>query len=138
MPNVRLTWNGNNQAQREADAAFSRLKPKQTPAQKKKAKKSERRRARRKAFVRPDYATYIQSAAWKAKRKQALLYHGNECKVCKSTLELTVHHKTYTRLGREKMKDLEVLCVGCHGDLHEEYSCRDALSQRFTSIVQSI
>jgi hypothetical protein len=30
-----------------------------------------------------------------------------------------VHHLTYVRLGREKMKDLRILCKGCHANEHE-------------------
>lgn len=66
-----------------------------------------------------DYAAYLRSAHWRAKRNEALEYHGAACDQCGTEDDLQVHHKTYARLGREKMKDLQILCADCHTKLHE-------------------
>ena len=66
-----------------------------------------------------DYAAYLKSAHWRAKRREALEYHGAQCDQCGTDQNLQVHHKTYARLGREKMKDMQVLCQTHHNELHE-------------------
>lgn len=82
------------------------------------------------------YAVYIRSAAWAAKRralkarmkKVGLFY---VCYTCGSSVPIHVHHITYARLGRERFKDLVVLCYSCHSDLHDiqvfqKVSCLEA------------
>ena len=61
----------------------------------------------------------MQSKRWRGHRERALEYHGRKCSVCGTTYDLQVHHLTYVRLGREKMKDLRILCKGCHANEHE-------------------
>lgn len=68
------------------------------------------------------YYAYMRSAEWHAKRVEAITFYGNACLVCKTDKRLHVHHKTYVRLGMEKMSDLAVLCVDCHRRLHAEHS----------------
>lgn len=65
-----------------------------------------------------DYYEYIKSDKWKKKREHRLKQLGNKCKRCSSTYKLNVHHLTYKRLGREKSKDLTVLCNTCHNFYH--------------------
>ena len=68
----------------------------------------------------PDYQQYLKSARWKAVRLWMLDYCDNTCEKCGAHKNLEVHHKTYERLGSEKMPDdLQVLCNECHEGLHE-------------------
>ncbi len=60
------------------------------------------------------YMDYIHSEAWHKKRKRKLKEANYICEQCGASGALQVHHKTYDRLGREWMKDLEVLCPACH------------------------
>lgn len=84
------------------------------------------------------YDTYLRSATWKAKRKEALERAGYQCErrirftfdseeFCSwrctggygrdlpPASELHVHHKTYARFGGEELPDdLEVLCPYHH------------------------
>lgn len=84
---------------------------------------------------RVNYDKYIQSKAWRAKREEALEYHGAKCSVCGTTQNLHVHHKTYESLGHEKMKHLEILCKGCHENHHEEDGkAIDPLTREFLRI----
>lgn len=43
--------------------------------------------------------------SWRAKYR---------CEACGQGPPLELHHKTYDRLGRERIADLELLCRGCH------------------------
>jgi 5-methylcytosine-specific restriction endonuclease McrA len=81
---------------------------------------------------RPNYDEYMRSEAWSRKRTQAIEHAKGRCQTCGETQGLEVHHLTYTRLGREKMEDLQVLCGGCHSLEHEnKYRARDELSKEF-------
>lgn len=64
------------------------------------------------------YAAYLRSAEWGRTRDLALEYYGGNCCLCHSTDNLEVHHRTYERLGRERLADLTVLCDPCHERYH--------------------
>lgn len=71
------------------------------------------------------YNSYKKSNKWKEKTKEFIKskYWG-ECKACgcttkDSTKPLEIHHKTYERLGQEKLTDLVCLCSNCHTAVHE-------------------
>lgn len=66
-----------------------------------------------------DYVVYMQSSAWQRKRISALNLYGHWCAVCSATTKLHVHHRTYVRLGRERLADLAILCERCHARLHD-------------------
>ncbi len=66
-----------------------------------------------------DYRSYLQSAAWKQRRREAIQRAGGRCQVCNSSGPLEVHHRTYKRVGRELPGDLTVLCRGCHARFHD-------------------
>lgn len=40
--------------------------------------------------------------------------------MCQSRFRLQVHHKTYARLGKERLEDLQVLCFNCHKLIHPD------------------
>jgi 5-methylcytosine-specific restriction endonuclease McrA len=62
-----------------------------------------------------DKAAYMKTTKWKKKRKAKLDQVGRRCERCGSvTGRIDVHHKTYERLGNERLEDLIVLCVRCH------------------------
>ena len=79
------------------------------------------------AWIKPlqkehiDYTVYINSSAWSnSKVRASCLSRGNYmCKMCKSTLELAVHHITYENLGNEDVEDLVTLCSKCHNYTHQ-------------------
>jgi hypothetical protein len=65
------------------------------------------------------YRAYLASPLWKAKRLEALAFHGCKCNRC-GEYGTDVHHKTYERVfGNELMEDFEVLCRECHEVEHE-------------------
>lgn len=68
------------------------------------------------------YSEYIKSDAWRIKKEQKFARLKLEdvcCKVCKNPEGLHVHHKTYKRLGCEKLSDLVLLCGDCHRKVHK-------------------
>lgn len=68
------------------------------------------------------YAEYLASGHWKSLRERfwASRLHRRCCYACgASAVPLEVHHKSYRRIGNEKLADLCLLCRGRHGETHE-------------------
>lgn len=77
-----------------------------------------------------DYETkYLFSGHWREFRASVLEVQRarlgrNVCERCpedaneKITDELHVHHRTYERLGEERLDDVEILCEACHDKEH--------------------
>jgi 5-methylcytosine-specific restriction endonuclease McrA len=68
-----------------------------------------------------DYYRYIRSDAWREKR--ALFFKSKLPKLCASCGAIWrpgfhLHHRTYKRLGNERLCDLILLCEPCHDALH--------------------
>lgn len=134
---IRLKWNGSNRAMAEHDAAVAKSK-KPTPTKPQcvasPAKKIRRRRSR------PNYSDYIASDRWLRKRQKALQHYGSKCSRCSSTSNLQVHHVSYRRLGREAMRDLQVLCDYCHRIEHEPDGVKltDPLSRKYQDMAANL
>ncbi len=60
------------------------------------------------------YRLYLRSPLWRARRRIWILEAGGRCQCCRSRRRLSVHHRTYKRLGRERRRDIQVLCWDCH------------------------
>lgn len=60
------------------------------------------------------YEKRIRSAQWKNMRADIARLRGNKCERCRRGPPLELHHKTYERLGRELLSDLDLLCRVCH------------------------
>lgn len=76
-----------------------------------------------------NYSEYINSEKWTKRRKKFLqsehsnyLNENKHCAACETVEgKYNVHHKRYSRLGREHNKDLVRLCEICHKSLHKFY-----------------
>lgn len=66
------------------------------------------------------YQEYLQSAHWRTLRRKALENAEHSCQLCNSESALNVHHRTYDRLGHERLADLIVLCRDCHAKFHDK------------------
>ena len=66
------------------------------------------------------YKDYLKTEHWKAISKQAKENADNRCQLCNSGGELHTHHRTYDRVGKEKISDLICLCANCHKKFHDE------------------
>jgi 5-methylcytosine-specific restriction endonuclease McrA len=42
------------------------------------------------------------------------------CRRCGKNAGTDVHHRTYDRFGKEKLRDLELVCKTCHGKIHAQ------------------
>lgn len=75
-------------------------------------------------FENPDYNKmpyykYLHTQHWAQLRELKLAEVDYRCQLCYSPKKLHVHHRTYVRLGREKLTDLTVLCKECHDVFHK-------------------
>lgn len=61
-----------------------------------------------------DYMTYLLSPEWQEKRGAALERDQHRCRLCNRRGPLEVHHRTYDRIGQERIEDLTTLCRTCH------------------------
>jgi hypothetical protein len=69
-----------------------------------------------------DYQAYLKSEKWYAIRLKVLSRDDYTCQHCHckvTSYTANVHHKTYIRLGDEKLSDLITLCIPCHEKEHE-------------------
>lgn len=65
-----------------------------------------------------NYHEYLRSDSWRRVRERKLREAGRVCSLCPSVSNLHVHHRTYERLGKERLDDLVVLCRRCHSRHH--------------------
>lgn len=82
-------------------------------------------RERREALARisrqqraEEYALYLASPEWEAKRGKVLLRANGVCEGCLSAPAQVVHHTTYTHLFDELLFELVALCKPCHDKAH--------------------
>ena len=61
---------------------------------------------------------YLQSQQWRDKRHLVIQRDGN-CKLCKATTNLEVHHLSYKHLAQEPLDELITLCRTCHQSRHD-------------------
>lgn len=72
-------------------------------------------------FVTGEYAAYLVSEAWQAKRAERLKLSNGRCSVprCRKGKVIHCHHLTYERIFEEEMADLLPLCGDHHGTAEE-------------------
>ncbi len=64
------------------------------------------------------YEEYLSSVEWRDRRSILLDRFSHKCQICGSSAKLQIHHRTYERVGNERIEDLTVLCDACHGLYH--------------------
>jgi hypothetical protein len=66
-----------------------------------------------------EYESYIKSNAWRAKRQRYFASKlPQNCLVCNDS-KVHLHHRTYSRLGFERLQDLVPLCQKHHSECHQ-------------------
>ncbi|MFA6992227.1 MAG: hypothetical protein WC269_03020 [Candidatus Gracilibacteria bacterium] len=74
-----------------------------------------------KKVTKETYREYINSVAWKTRKKQYYSSHKKECFKCKSKKKINLHHIVYINLGNEEDEHLSPLCEKCHKLFHQRY-----------------
>lgn len=65
------------------------------------------------------YQEYLSSRHWESlKQTYRQAKFSCECYACNSKNNLNLHHKSYDRIGNERLQDLIYLCKSCHGEVH--------------------
>jgi hypothetical protein len=67
------------------------------------------------------YVIYLRSPLWRLRRRMWIVRAGGRCQLCHSRRRLTIHHRTYRRLGHERRADVTVLCWDCHRRQHRPH-----------------
>lgn len=60
------------------------------------------------------YSLYLQSDAWKHRRRLVLERDNNTCQACLSATAEEVHYLTYKHVFNEPLFDLVAVCKPCH------------------------
>ena len=63
------------------------------------------------------YKRYLRTYYWKARKSALLCSRWQVCYCCGRIEKLDVHHLKYEK-GKEKDKDLVLLCRNCHQNIH--------------------
>lgn len=64
-----------------------------------------------------NYAEYLRSPAWSDVKRRYRASDLPQACMCGETI-VQLHHKTYERVGEERLDDLAPLCAGCHRLVH--------------------
>jgi hypothetical protein len=74
---------------------------------------------------REEYREYLKSPEWqRTKRQYRKSYLLQKCAICGDE-KVDLHHRTYNRLGFERLTDLIPLCREHHGEVHQFYAEHD-------------
>ena len=85
-------------------------------------KKKPKRKQKPKKYIMPDrmtsqnYRGYLKSEHWKTRRENFL--KTNKFCFCCGSIANIVHHRNYGNLGKEKNRDLILVCRDCHSEIH--------------------
>lgn len=61
------------------------------------------------------YAEHLRSSYWADLKQKVVKRRGRKCERCHAAgLPLDLHHEHYRTFGRERQKDVVLLCRGCH------------------------
>jgi len=66
------------------------------------------------------YELYLQSDAWREKRRLVFERANFLCEGCRQRPAVEVHHLTYAHVGNELLFELVAVCQPCHDQLHDD------------------
>jgi hypothetical protein len=106
-------------------------------------------------MTRINYKEYISSTRWLLKKHELIEVYLKQgwdisCNICQSEQNLNVHHKNYSQIGEENLKDdgsgdihnLEFLCRECHKKWHFNSIFRKKVEQerdkKFWEVINKI
>ena len=83
------------------------------------------------AWIRRNYKEYLGSQHWlEVKKRYWASKKRKTCCVCGASENLQVHHRTYKRVGKERLIDLAILCGPCHQAVHAHLKMKKHLDTR--------
>lgn len=105
--------------------------PLETPSQRERRRKKAASKALsgskpRRSTRGEKYDVYIASDVWAQRRREYFKTHEKKCTGCETTLDITLHHRTYVRsgAGRELDSDLTPVCRACHSAIHSYHKLK--------------
>jgi len=86
------------------------------------------------------YKNYLNSEHWKDVKYRFNKSKLNKkcCYACKNKENLNLHHKTYKRLGHEKLNDLIYLCQSCHNIVHNILKTRKSNKTNLFNVAKKL
>lgn len=85
---------------------------------------------------RIEFRAYRCSPEWGRKRLRRIRKDKYTCQTCGQFPPLYVHHRTYARVGRERLSDLISLCPPCHAAITHSIKIR-GVDQHWPSTIWS-
>lgn len=75
------------------------------------------------------YAAHISSPYWRELKQKVIRRRGHKCQACGcGDCALDLHHEHYQTFGRERQKDVLLLCRPCHKEKDKERALRGRIS----------
>lgn len=68
-------------------------------------------------MTKGEYQRYLHSWRWRIIRAVVLALNCRRCAMC-DRLATEVHHRSYDRIGHERLTDLTPVCSECHRQFH--------------------
>ena len=82
--------------------------------------------------VNKEYEAYLLSQHWLEFSEKVREFWGHRCALCDSaTSSIECHHRTYARVGNERITDCVALCHLCHKHTHKRI---DKINSRATPL----
>lgn len=86
-----------------------------------------------------NYKDYLKTDHWKnikkRYRKSKLIQN---CYICGSQNNLNLHHKSYKRIGKERLNDLIPLCRECHYFTHQALKKANSINLNLWNIARRV
>jgi 5-methylcytosine-specific restriction endonuclease McrA len=83
------------------------------------------------------YQLVLLSPRWRKLRARRIASSSGKCEKCKKgSKKFELHHLHYDTLGEERDEDVELLCLSCHKEVHEEWE-QDASDRAWDSCVDA-
>jgi hypothetical protein len=65
------------------------------------------------------YSEYLSSTHWQNLRAELITLRSARCEICLAVgVRISLHHRTYERLGSERHEDIILVCPECHDRIH--------------------
>ena len=85
------------------------------------------------------YQEHLRSPFWRELKAKVIRRRGNKCETCKcETCHLDLHHKHYKTFGRERQKDVKLLCRDCHVEEDKQRAIQGMISRALHRVDRGI